>query len=261
MSLLPKSANGQGRDFEALFAAMRGACDPRRKKYLATYFATGIGKRQSDAFFPGLTAVSARAVAVRFADRFSSPALRPLLASPVYEHRFVALEMLVRKYETGGPAERARIASFYLRNLRYVDHWVLVDTSAPYLLGDHLLTRPRGLLFELASSREVARRRTAIVATWAFIRAHDFADTLRIAERLLHDDHELVHRAVGWMLREVGKRSRAVAERFLEEHHRVMPRLMLRYAVEGLPEGRRKRYLKALRYAPRSAAATRHGTR
>jgi 3-methyladenine DNA glycosylase AlkD len=224
---------------------MRGACDPRRKKYLATYFATGIGKSHGDVLFPGLTAVSARGVAVRFADRFPSPALHLLLASPVYEHRFVALEMLVRKYETAGPAERARLASFYLRNLRYVDHWVLVDTSAPYILGDHLLTRSRAILFELASSRHVAKRRTAIVATWAFIRAHDFADTLRIAERLLHDEHELVHRAVGWMLREVGKRSRAVAERFLGEHHRVMPRLMLRYSLECLPEGRRRRYLSA----------------
>jgi 3-methyladenine DNA glycosylase AlkD len=224
---------------------MREACDPRREKYLATYFATVVGKPRSDATFPGLTAVAARRVAVRFADQFRSPALRALLASAVYEYRFVALEMLVRKYETGGPVERARIATFYIRNLRYVDHWVLVDTSAPYILGDHLLKRRRTLLFELASSRQLAKRRTAIVATWAFIRAGDFGDTLRIAERLLHDEHELIHRAVGWMLREVGKRSGAVAERFLQQHHRVMPRLMLRYAVEWLPEARRRRYFSA----------------
>jgi 3-methyladenine DNA glycosylase AlkD len=231
------------RTFEALFAALREACDPRRQKYLATYFATDVGKGRSAPLFPGLTAVGARRVAVRFADRFRLPALRVLLASAVNEHRFVALEMLVRKYETGGPIERERIARFYIRNLRYVDHWVLVDTSAPYILGDHLMKRRRTLLFELASSRQLAKRRTAIVATWAFIKAHDFADTLRLAERLLHDEHELVHRAVGWMLREVGKRAPAVAERFLREHRRVMPRLMLRYAVEWLPEARRRRYL------------------
>jgi 3-methyladenine DNA glycosylase AlkD len=183
-------------------------------------------------------------VAVRFADQFRSPALRALLSSAVNEHRFVALEMLVRQYETGGPVARERIARFYIRNLRYVDDWVLVDTSAPYILGDYLLKRPRTLLFQLASSRQLAKRRTAIVATWAFIKAHDFADTLRIAELLLHDEEELIHRAVGWMLREVGKRSRAVAERFLEEHHRGMPRLMLRYAVERLPEARRRRYFR-----------------
>jgi 3-methyladenine DNA glycosylase AlkD len=231
--------------FEALFAAMREACDPRRRKYLATYFATGVGKQETDTLFPGLTAVKAREVAVRFADQFRNPALRVLLASAVCEHRFVALEMLVRKYETGGPVEKARIAGFYIRNLRYVDHWVLVDTSAPYILGDHLLKRRRTLLYQLASSRQLAKRRTAIVATWTFIKAHDFADTLRIAELLLRDDQELIHRAVGWMLREGGKRSPAVAERFLQEHYRVMPRLMLRYAVEQLPEARRRRYLAA----------------
>ena len=235
--------NGPGPPFEALFTAMRAACDPRRKKYLGTYFGTGVGKPHTAALFPGLTAVGAREVAVRFAARFRIQELRVLLASAVDEHRFVALEMLVRKYETGGPVERGRIASFYIRNLRHVDHWVLVDTSAPYILGDHLLKRRRTLLFELASSRQLAKRRTAIVATAAFIRAHDFADTLRIAERLLHDKHELIHRAVGWMLREVGRRSRAVAERFLQRHHGAMPRLMLRYAVEFLPEARRRRYL------------------
>jgi 3-methyladenine DNA glycosylase AlkD len=222
---------------------MREACDPRRQKSLATYFATSADRPHTETLFPGLTAVRAREVAVRFADQFRIPELRVLLASAVNEHRFVALEMLVRKYERGGPDERERIARFYIRNLRYVDHWVLVDTSAPYILGDHLLKRRRTLLFDLASSRQLAKRRTAIVATAAFIRAHDFADTLRIAERLLHDEHELVHRAVGWMLREVGRRSRAVAERFLRQHASVMPRLMLRYAVEGLPEARRRRYL------------------
>jgi len=235
--------DSQGPAFEALFAAMREACDPRRQKYLATYFATGASAPPTDARFPGLTAVKARAVALRFAGQFRYPDLGVLLASAVNEHRFVALEMLVCKYETSGPVERNRIARFYIRNLRHVDHWVLVDTSAPYILGDHLLKRRRTLLFELASSRQLANRRTAIVATWAFIRAHDFTDTLRIAKLLLHDEHELIHRAVGWMLREVGKRSRAVEERFLEEHYRVMPRLMLRYAVEQLPEARRKRYL------------------
>jgi 3-methyladenine DNA glycosylase AlkD len=229
--------------FDPLLAALRAACDPRRRKYLASYFATGVGKPSTEALFPGLTAVRARGVAVRFADQFQMPELRVLLASAVNEHRFVALEMLVRKYETAARAEREEIASFYIRNLRYVDHWVLVDTSAPYILGEHLLKRPRTLLYELASSPHLAKRRTAIVATAAFIRAHDFADTLRIAERLLHDEHELIHRAVGWMLREVGKRSPAVAERFLQQHQRAMPRLMLRSAVEFLPEARRRRYL------------------
>jgi 3-methyladenine DNA glycosylase AlkD len=221
---------------DALRGAMREACDPKRQKCLATYFATASP-------YPGLTAVAARRVAVRFSSEFRLSDVRELLASRVDEHRFVALEMLVRKYERGSQSEKERIAKLYIRNLRYVDHWVLVDTSAPYILGDHLLRRPRKILCELASSKDLARRRIAIVATAAFIRADDFDDTLRLAAQLLHDEDALIHRAVGWMLREVGKRSRATVERFLDQHARSMPRLMLRYATERLPEARRRKYL------------------
>jgi 3-methyladenine DNA glycosylase AlkD len=188
--------------------------------------------------------VAARKVALRFAGDFRLADFRALLASGVNEHRYVALEMLVRRYETGDRAAREKIARLYIRSLRYVDHWVLVDTSAPYILGDYLLAKDRAILFELASSRDPMRRRIAIVATMAFIRARDFDDTLRIAQRLLRDEHELIHRAVGWMLREVGKRSEVAAERFLDGHFRAMPRLMLRYAIDQLPEARRKRYLR-----------------
>lgn len=229
--------------FESLFAAMHEACEPNKKKYLATYFESASKDSHAAGLFPGLTAVAARRVALRFADEFRLSDLRLLMASAVNEHRFVALEMLVRKYETGNAAERERIAKLYLRNLRHVDHWVLVDTSAPYILGDYLLKRSRTILFELASSNDPTIRRIAIVATWALIRADDFADTLRLAKLLLHDEHPLIHRAVGWMLREVGKRSRVTAEQFLDKHFRSMPRLMLRYAVERLPVAHRKRYL------------------
>jgi 3-methyladenine DNA glycosylase AlkD len=232
------------KNFEALFEAMHEACDPRRQKCLAAYFDTGSNATRTKSPFYGLTAVAARKVALRFADEFRPSDLRRLLASGVNEHRFVALEVLVRRYETGSPAERKQIAEIYLRNLRHVDHWVLVDTSAPYILGDHLSTKRRTILFELASSKKPMMRRIAIVATAAFIRANDFDDTLRIAERLLHDDDPLIHRAVGWMLREVGKRSQVVATRFLDRHFGAMPRLMLRYALEQLPAAHRKRYLK-----------------
>jgi len=234
------------KQFAALFGAMRDACDPSRKKYLASYFETGAkaqgaAKRQ----FTGLTAVAARRVARRFADELPPSDLRALLASDVNEHRFVALEMLVRRYEQGGPPEREKMAKLYIRNLRFVDHWVLVDTSAPYILGDYLVARPRTLLYDLAASDDFVKRRIAIVATAAFIRAGDFHDTFRIAELLLHDEHQLIHRAVGWMLREIGKRSAAALERFLQMWAPVMPRLMLRYAVERLPASRRRAHLAA----------------
>jgi 3-methyladenine DNA glycosylase AlkD len=232
-------------DFDALFTALRGACDPRRQVYLASYFAPRARSEASAARdrYRGLTAVAARKVALRFADDFRLPDLVALLASDVDEHRFAALEMLVRRYETGDAAAQARIARLYIRNLRHVDHWVLVDTSAPYILGHHLLHRSRRLLFRLAASKDFVRRRIAIVATAAFIRAGDFDDTLRIAARLARDENELVQRAVGWMLREVGKRSQTAVLRFLARHAPVMPRLMLRQAVDRLPAAHRGRLL------------------
>src|SRR5262249_45529200 len=153
---------------EALFHAMGEACDPSRQKSLATYFDAGSSASRSKSPFPGLTAVAARRVAVRFASEFRPSDLRRLLISPVNEHRFVALEMLVRKYETGSPAERQQIAKLYIRNLRHVDHWVLVDTSAPYILGDYLLKKRRMILYELASSKDPMMRRISVVATAAF---------------------------------------------------------------------------------------------
>ena len=232
--------------FERLFSALRDACDPRRQKYLASYFESGAGGPATAAKkrYPGLTAVAARKVALRFADDYRLADLVALLASDVDEHRFVALEMLVRRYETGDAVARARIARLYIRNLGRVDHWVLVDTSAPYILGDHLLHRSRRLLFRLAASKDLVRRRIAIVATAAFIRAGDLDDTLRIAARLARDDNDLVQRAVGWMLREVGKRSQTALLRFLDRHRRAMPRLMLRQAIDQLPAATRRRLLR-----------------
>ena len=223
-----------------LLAALRAACDPRRQRDLAGYFGRAAGTAGP---FPGLTAVAARRVARRFAPRLRQSQVRALLASRVDEHRFVALQMLVRDYQAGGSADRERIAKLYLRNLRHVDHWVLVDTSAPYIVGDHLKDRSRRILFQLAGSKDFVRRRLAILATLAFIRAGDFADTLRLAAALLRDEHPLVQRAVGWMLREVGKRAPATLARFLRNHAGQMPRLMLRYAIESFPARARAKYL------------------
>lgn len=218
--------------------AMRAACDAARGKSLASYFGTSASSP-----YVGLTAVAARRVAYDHVDAFPLSQAGNLLASGVYEHRFVALEILVRLYERGGPAAKRRVARLYLRHLPLVDHWVLVDTSAPYILGDYLRTRSRSILLRLARSKIAAQRRIAMVATWAFIKAGDFDDTLRVAELLLHDDDPLIHRAVGWMLREVGKRSQATELRFLDAHRSEMPRLMLRSAVDRLPEARRRSYL------------------
>ena len=166
-----------------------------------------------------------------------------LLKSQYHEARLLALLILVEQYERGDEAGRERVFEQYLEHRRYVNNWDLVDLSAPRILGPHLRKRDRSLLDELARSSIVWDRRIAIMATLAFIRAGEFDDTLRLAADLLDDEHDLIHKAAGWMLREIGKRDMAAEQAFLERHGRTMPRTMLRYAIEHLPKTRRKAYL------------------
>ena len=165
-----------------------------------------------------------------------------LLASPIHEHRFVALEILVAQYERGNePA----IFDFYLKHTKFVNNWDLVDTSAPYMVGRHLLTRPRKILYRLAKSRNLWERRIAIVSTLALIRVGEIEDTFAIAKLLLADEHDLIHKAVGWMLREAGKQSAPALLRFLKENYSALPRTTLRYAIERFPAPRRESMLAA----------------
>ena len=152
---------------------------------------------------------------------------------------------MVNAYQGGDDTECAAIYKLYLAHLDRVNNWDLVDSSAPYIVGPHLLNRSRKILFRLARSENLWHRRVAMLATFYFIRQGDFADALRLAERLREDEHDLMHKAVGWMLREIGKRNVAVLKRFLKQHAALMPRTMLRYAIEKLPERERRRYLRA----------------
>jgi len=228
-------ARERRRRLDRLVADLRAACDPRRERYLGTYF----GNPRSP--FVGLTALAAQRVARRHADELRTDEAFELLASPVAEHRYAALAVLVRKYDRGEARERAAIARRYLRELQRVDHWVLVDVSAPYILGSHLRGKPPGVLRALAASPRMTDRRVAIVATWALIRSGDYRPTLQVAELLAEDEHPLIQRAVGWMLREVGKRSPSTAERFLARRARSLPGLAWRSAIERLPVVARRR--------------------
>jgi 3-methyladenine DNA glycosylase AlkD len=167
-----------------------------------------------------------------------------LLREPWHEARLVALLLLIDRYERGTPTEQSAIFRAYLANAAYVNNWDLVDASAANIVGAHLATRSRARLDRLAQSKELWERRIAIVATYAFIRAGEFDDTLRISRRLLRDPHDLIHKASGWMLREVGKRDRAPLESFLEEHAGEMPRTMLRYAIEKFSPADRQRFMR-----------------
>jgi 3-methyladenine DNA glycosylase AlkD len=154
-----------------------------------------------------------------------------------------ALLLLMQFYQRAEDKERSDAYDLYLGNTHRINNWDLVDVSAPRIVGRHLQGRPRKILYQLARSTLLWERRIAIIATAWFIRLDDFDDTLKIAEILLQDEHDLMHKAVGWMLREVGKRDLAAEEDFLLKHYRDMPRTMLRYAIERFPEAKRKSYL------------------
>jgi 3-methyladenine DNA glycosylase AlkD len=167
-----------------------------------------------------------------------------LLQSGCHEDRLLALLILIQRYYPGDLALRREIHRLYLEHRSFVNNWDLVDASAPHLVGHYLRERAKDPLTRLAASRVLWERRMAIIATFDFIKQGDYDETLRIARLLLGDPEDLIHKAVGWMLREVGKREVEVAEAFLQAHYRQMPRTMLRYAIERFPQARRQAYLK-----------------
>lgn len=230
---------------------MASAGDPDRARSLAWFFKTGKGQYGHGDRFIGLTVPMQRKIARQYRD-LALGDVEKLLASPVHEHRFTGLRILVDRYESGDESERKEVFDFYLRHTRCVNNWDLVDTSAPYIVGDYLLTRPRRILYKLAKSDLLWERRIAIVATAAFIRNGDLDDTFAIAEMLLGDKHDFIHKAVGWMLREAGKRSEGAMLNFVERHHAAMPRTALRYAIERCEEARRNSILKGDFSRPRA---------
>jgi 3-methyladenine DNA glycosylase AlkD len=225
-------------------ADLRALADPVRAKGTAAFFKTGPGEYGEGDVFLGVRVPELRKIA-RARAALTLRDLVALLRSRLHEERLLALMVLVMQYETGGAAERQERFAFYLEHLARVNNWDLVDASAAPIVGAHVLaSRDRRLLPCLARSKVMWERRVAMVATYAFIRAGESATTFAIAKLLLRDEHDLMHKAVGWMLREVGKRVSEPALRgFLEEHAAKMPRTALRYAIERFPEAERKRWL------------------
>ncbi|HSB33076.1 MAG TPA: DNA alkylation repair protein [Nitrospirota bacterium] len=221
---------------------LRLLADKEKARVLRGFFKTGPGQYGEGDLFLGITVPALRRLAKQCRDTSIAEAAR-LLASPVHEERLLALLLLVRIFEAGDEAAKKKICGFYLRNTRYVNNWDLVDLSAPNIVGNYLLDKSRKPLYAFAKSRDLWKRRIAIMATFAFIKEHDYADTLRISGLLLNDEHDLIHKAVGWMLREVGKRALSAEETFLKKHYKTMPRTMLRYAIERFPGGKRRKYL------------------
>jgi 3-methyladenine DNA glycosylase AlkD len=224
-------------------ARLRELADPETARVLQRFFKTGAGQYGEGDVLRGIKVPVLRALAKEY-QTLGLAGVEELLQSPVHEDRLLALLILVRAFAQGSDADRKEIYALYLKNLRWVNNWDLVDGSAEYIVGLYLMDRSRAPLYRLAASGIVWERRVAILSTFHFIKQHDFADTLKLAALLLADPEDLIHKAVGWMLREVGKRHLPTEEEFLQRHYRRMPRTMLRYAIERFPEPRRQRYLK-----------------
>lgn len=208
------------------------------------FFKTGKGEYGEGDAFVGLKVPMQRIIAKEFRD-LNLNELKVLLNSKVHEERLISLFILVFKYEKGDEKEKEKIFSFYLKNRKGVNNWDLVDLSAPKIVGNYLLDKNKSLLLELALSKNLWERRISILSTHEFIRNNKFDTTLKIAKMLLHDKQDLIHKAVGWMLREIGKRDLSTEEKFLKLYYKDMPRTMLRYAIEKFPEVKRKKYLQS----------------
>jgi len=217
---------------------------PTKAKASQWFFKTGKGQYGEGDQFIGVTVPEQRLVAKKHAG-LTLAEIATLLDSPIHEHRLTALFILVSAYAKGTEEKKKEVYNFYLAHAKRMNNWDLVDSSAGYIVGEWLSTRQndRKILYQLAKSKDLWERRIAIIATQAFIKRSDFADTLAIAEMLLPDTHDLIHKAVGWMLREVGKKDIEAEERFLKVHHKTMPRTMLRYAIEKFPLAKREYYM------------------
>ncbi len=228
--------------FAQVQRALRAVRDPKAAVILRRFFKTGKGEYGEGDVFWGIKVPVQRRIARTFRD-LPILEVETLLQSPVHEHRLTALFILVDQFQRAEEREQRAIYELYLRNTRFVNNWDLVDSSAPQIVGTYLLTRSRAVLYRFARSKNLWKKRIAILSTQTLIRNHDYRDTFAISQILLHDPHDLIHKAVGWMLREVGNRDRAVEETFLQKHARAMPRTMLRYAVEKFSPKLRVRYL------------------
>jgi 3-methyladenine DNA glycosylase AlkD len=225
-----------------LLSELKSVSDPERAMASLRYFKTGKGQYGEGDVFLGVTVPNQRKLAKKFSS-LPLAEIKTLLCNKVHECRLTALFILVDQYRKADDKAKEKIVQFYLKNKSYVNNWDLVDSSASYILGNYLIDRPKELLYQLANSKSVWDRRIAIMSTQAFIAANKFSDTLKLSKILLHDPHDLIHKAVGWMLREVGNRSMDTEKQFLEKHATVMPRTMLRYAIEKFPVTERKRFL------------------
>jgi 3-methyladenine DNA glycosylase AlkD len=223
--------------------SLKKVSSPRDAIFLQRFFKTGKGEYAEGDVFIGVRVPQTRMVVKEFRD-LPLKDVETLLHSKIHEERLCALLILVAQFKQGGEALQKKIYDLYLRSTQYINNWDLVDSSADPIVGGYLFKRDKSILLTLAHSKLLWERRIAMIATFHFIKQGQSSDAFKIAEMLLGDSHDLMHKAVGWMLREVGKRcSRGDLEVFLKKYYQTMPRTALRYAIEHFPKSERLKYL------------------
>jgi 3-methyladenine DNA glycosylase AlkD len=222
---------------------LRKYASPEKAAILSRFFKTGKGEYGEGDCFIGVVVPDIRGIVKKFYKSITLAETLKILKSKIHEERLLSLLILAAKFDKADNKEQAVICQAYLKHTAYINNWDLVDLSAHYILGRYLVDKDRGILYRLAKSKNIWERRVAILSTFYFIRQKDFKDAFAIADILLNDRHDLIHKAVGWMLREVGKRDQVAEEKFLKPRYKKMPRTMLRYAIEKFPENKRKAYL------------------
>ncbi len=226
---------------------LRKQATPEQAKILQRFFKTGKGEYGEGDVFLGIKVPIQRKIAKNYLG-ISLRELQELLDTNIHEYRLTALVILINKYNNSTEKEKKEVYEFYIQNLENINNWDLVDISCPNIVGNYLYFQPiisvKKILQQLAISKNLWKRRVAIISTLFFIKQGRFGETLGISQMLLKDEHDLIHKAVGWMLREVGKKNQEVEERFLNKYYKQMPRTMLRYSIERFSEEKRKYYMK-----------------
>jgi len=218
------------------------AKNPKKAKLLQRFFKTAPGEYGHGDIFLGITVPTQRKICKKYIE-ISFPEIQKLLDNKIHEYRFCALAILVSKYKKASDLEKQKIFNFYIKNSKKINNWDLIDVSAPKIVGEYLLNRDKKILYKFAKSKNLWQKRISILSTFWFIRENKFEDSLKISKILLKDKHDLIHKAVGWMLREIGKRNKQAEIKFLEKHAHKMPRVMLRYAIEKFSKKERDYYL------------------
>lgn len=222
---------------------LKSKADKKRVKVLQGFFKTGKGQYGEGDIFLGITGPKIRETARKYSG-LSLKETKKLLNSKIHENRQAALFILVNNFQNGDEKQKQKIYKFYLKNTKYINNWDLVDLSADKIVGAFLIDKSKKILYKLAKSKNLWEKRIAIIATFQFIKNNQFEETLKISEMLLNDKHDLIHKAVGWMLREIGKKDLKIEEEFLKKYYKRMPRTMLRYAIERFSENKRQGYLR-----------------